>query len=95
MNNPDTIRHLALYHFQACPFCAVTRGALNFLDIAVERRDILNEPKYREELIQQGGKSQVPCLRIENHDGTVEWLYESRDIVRFVRDYASEIQAAA
>jgi len=36
-------------------------------------------------LIQGGGKTQVPCLRIEQSDGSVEWMYESNDIIRYLR----------
>lgn len=36
-------------------------------------------------LMQGGGKTQVPCLRIEQADGKVEWMYESDDIIRYLR----------
>ena len=35
-------------------------------------------------MIEQGGKRQVPCLRISNEDGKVEWLYESKDIKHYL-----------
>ena len=37
------------------------------------------------DLIAGGGKSQVPCLRIETGSGDVRWLYESIDIVRYLK----------
>ncbi len=37
------------------------------------------------DLIAGGGKSQVPCLRIETENGDVRWLYESIDIVRYLK----------
>lgn len=37
------------------------------------------------DLITGGGKSQVPCLRIETGSGDVRWLYESIDIVRYLK----------
>ncbi|MBU2955938.1 glutaredoxin family protein [Marinobacter sp. F3R08] len=77
-----------LYHYRACPFCAFTRSALKHIDINVEERDIAKEPAYRKELIQGGGKAQVPCLRIDS-DGDIQWLYESRDIVRFLQRHAA------
>jgi glutathione S-transferase len=36
-------------------------------------------------LVNQGGKLQVPCLRIEK-DGKVEWLYESSSIINYLND---------
>lgn len=41
---------------------------------------------YAEELIKQGGKRQVPCLRIEQ-GSKVKWLYESADIVAYIEKY--------
>ena len=37
------------------------------------------------DLIAGGGKNQVPCLRIETGSGDVRWLYESIDIVRYLK----------
>ena len=82
------IPSLSLYHFQSCPYCAMTRRAMNGLGLDIEQRDVLNQPHFRAELIKQGGKSQVPCLRIDNGDGEVEWLYESMDIIEYLRRYA-------
>ncbi len=43
-----------------------------------------NEGARRKELINGGGKGQVPCLRIEDSSGEVTWLYESDDILRYI-----------
>ncbi|MEH6346748.1 MAG: glutaredoxin domain-containing protein [Bermanella sp.] len=83
MSNSNNVQGLALYHYRACPFCARTRQVLDKLNLNVEQRDILIEPKYRNELRQQGGSQQVPCLRIEKDNGKVQWLYESADIIRY------------
>ena len=37
------------------------------------------------ELIAGGGKKQVPCLRIEDERGDVQWMYESGDIIRYLK----------
>lgn len=71
---------LALYHFRLCPFCVKTRRTIHRLALNIETRDARNDPKWNRELVEQGGKYQVPCLRIANDDGNVEWLYESDDI---------------
>ena len=76
---------LALYQYRACPFCARTQQVINGLNIKIESRDIQINPKYRSELIQKGGSPQVPCLRIENDKGQVQWLYESADIIKYLK----------
>lgn len=78
---------LALYHYPACPFCALVRQSLKHIDVPVEQRDIHKNASFRQELIREGGKPQVPCLRIEEN-GTVSWLYESRDIIRYLHRQA-------
>ena len=55
------------------------------LGAPVELRDIMQEPKWREELTAARGRSTVPVLRCESADGVVRWLPESRDIVRHLR----------
>jgi len=62
---------------------------MNYLNVQVEQRDILQNSAYRSELINGGGKPQVPCLRIEE-DGQVSWLYESKDIIRYLGHRAAE-----
>ena len=73
--------NLAIYQFRACPFCVKVRQAMRRMGLNIELRDARGDPRWEQELRQQGGKYQVPCLRIENDDGSVEWLYESKDII--------------
>jgi glutaredoxin len=79
-------RSLALYHFQACPYCRKVRRDIRLLGLDIEMRDIKRAPEYRDELVIGGGKKQVPCLRVAEPDGSVRWIYESRDITRYLRD---------
>jgi len=82
----QSVKKLALYHYQSCLFCGITREAIKHLDgQEINQRDIQKEPVYRKELISGGGKPQVPCLKIETENGTIHWLYESRDIIRFLQ----------
>ena len=76
--------NMALYQYAACPFCVKTRRAIRRLGLNIELRDAKNNPQYRAELEQQGGKQQVPCLRIQESDGSIHWLYESGDIIEFL-----------
>ena len=75
---------LALYQFYGCPFCVRVRRAIHKLNVPIELRDAQNNAQYRNELEKQGGDLQVPCLRIEEK-GKVSWLYESGDIIQFLK----------
>lgn len=80
----DETKHLSLYHFQTCPYCLRVRRVIKKLRLNIELRDISRVPEYRTELITHGGYSTVPCLRIEDHEGKVRWMYESSDINRYL-----------
>lgn len=75
---------MALYQFAACPFCVKVRRQMTRLGLNIELRDAKNDPAFRDELLREGGSPKVPCLRIENPDNTVKWLYESNDINAFL-----------
>lgn len=79
-------RHLSLYHFPTCPYCLRVRRVIRKLKLEIELRDINRVRGYRTELMTGGGYSMVPCLRIEDSEGNVRWLYESSDINRFLID---------
>lgn len=74
---------LALYQFNACPFCVKVRRAMKRQNLTIPLRDAKNDLAYRQELAEQGGKVKVPCLRIAEND-QVTWLYESNDIIRYL-----------
>lgn len=79
-------KNMTLYHFFACPFCVKTRRAIYKLRVPIEKRSAVEGSPYREELVQGGGKVQVPCLRIQHSDGKEEWLYESNHIIRYLNE---------
>lgn len=87
------IDHLALYHFDGCPFCMRVRRAIDEMGLAVELRDIYGAQKYLEELREARGRTTVPVLRITSADGEERWMPESADIVRYLQ--ASYGRAAA
>jgi glutaredoxin len=76
--------NMALYHFQMCPFCVKTRRQIHRLGLKIENRDARNDEKWNQELINEGGKYQVPCLKISKADGSVQWMYESSDINQYL-----------
>ena len=84
-------KNMALYHFQMCPFCVKTRRQIRRLGLNIENRDARNDPKWNQELIDEGGKYQVPCLKITKDDGSVEWMYESSEINQYLDErYAGD-----
>jgi len=75
---------LSLYQFAACPFCVKVRWAMQRNALKIETKDAKRNPQYAKELVEGGGSLKVPCLRIEENDGTVTWMYESSDIIDYL-----------
>ena len=78
-------QNLSLYQLPSCPFCVKVRRAMKREGLNIELRNINQKNNYREELIREGGKRTVPCLRIENPEGQVQWLYESNDVIAYLK----------
>jgi glutathione S-transferase len=76
---------LTLYHFPACPFCQMVFDCLDRLNLEIPMRDILTEAGARDDLVEIGGKGQVPCLVIDGQP-----MYESADIIRWLEDHSNE-----
>lgn len=81
----NTKKSYQLYYFASCPFCIKTRLQLLLLGVDIPLKNIKRNPLNKKMLIEGGGKNQVPCLRIEQANGDVEWLYESSDIVKYFK----------
>jgi len=81
---------MALYQFRACPFCVKTRRAMKRLGLNIELRDARNDPKWRQLLLAEGGRLQVPCLYIPEASGEAQWLYESSDIIDYLEQRFSD-----
>ena len=78
--------NMVLYQFYQCPFCVKTRRQIHRLALDIEKRDARNDPQWNKELISEGGKYQVPCLKITAADGSVQWMYESTEINQFLNE---------
>lgn len=76
--------HLALYQYEACPFCVKVRRALRRNGLNIEIRDAKRNDQFKQELQTGGGKLKVPCLRIEDTSGEPSWMYESSDIIAYL-----------
>jgi len=72
--------HLTLYYRPNCPFCTKVFKTLKKLDIEIELKDLNSNQEFQAELIEIGGKRQVPCLVI---DGKAK--YESQDIISYLK----------
>jgi len=79
--------HLALYQFRSCPFCVRVRWAVWRRGLSIQLRDVRRDPIFLRELIQDGGRYQVPCLRITRESGENVWMYESADIVAYLDEH--------
>ncbi len=85
---------LSLYYSPYCPFCHRVLDALVELGLMpdleknkagnITLKNTASDQVAKTELKNGGGKTTVPCLRIER-DGKIEWLYESMDIVAFLK----------
>ena len=82
----DQTRHLSLYYVPTCPYCIRVVREIRRLKLNIEHRNVKRMPRYREELIANGGRPMVPCVRIQEDEQNVRWMYESRDISRYLRD---------
>ncbi|MGE0267107.1 MAG: glutathione S-transferase N-terminal domain-containing protein [Candidatus Omnitrophota bacterium] len=75
-------KKLALYQFHACPFCVKVRRTMHRLNLKVDLKDAKTD-SIGNELLKEGGKRKVPCLRIEQK-GRTQWMYDSKDIIRYL-----------
>ena len=72
-----------LFKTDFCGFCHRVRQFVETNEIDVQLRDTMRDADAFRELVQGGGRTTVPCLRIERGD-CVEWMYESMDIMRYL-----------
>ncbi len=79
---PRPAQPLELYEFEACPYCRKVREALSILDLEARLRPCpKGGTRFRPELVERGGKAQLPYLVDPN---TGKEMYESDDIVRYL-----------
>lgn len=63
-----------------CPYCKKVENFMKEENIELEVVNINEDRDGLNELVENGGKRQIPCLY---HDG--EYLYESDDIIEFLK----------
>ena len=72
----NKVKNMTIYEFRACPFCVRVRRFM--------KKN--NKVIFAQELIDGGGKLQVPCLKIGDSNNS-EWLYESKDIILYLKKH--------
>ena len=73
---------LKLYYFPSCPFCQKVLNYLDDKDFEIEFKNIREDKEAKKELVEIGGKNQVPCLFIDGKP-----LYESDDIIEWLKEH--------
>ncbi|MCV2370121.1 glutathione S-transferase N-terminal domain-containing protein [Roseateles oligotrophus] len=76
---------LALYQFKTCPFCIKVRQEIHALALPITLQDAQGDGQNRNALLQGSGATKVPCLRITDANGQVQWLSESGAIIGYLR----------
>lgn len=74
---------LELYDYEGCPYCRKVREALCELDLDCLVHPVARGSARRKELVQLGGKMQVPYLADPN---TGTRLYESDEIIAYLNE---------
>ena len=90
MDTPKKFPNYELFYFRSCPFCIKAIVAMKLMGIKIPLRNIKDDANYKSELIAGGGKKQVPCLKIKNEQGEVQWMYESSDIISHFKNHLSD-----
>ena len=75
---------LALYQYDACPFCVKVRRSMKRQGLTIVTRDVKRSENAKDELLAGGGNLKVPCRRIDQGEQDYEWMYESEDIIQYL-----------
>ena len=73
--------NVVLYIKPNCPYCLSVLRTLDSLNKKIPIKDISAHPEFGKELIQIGGRRQVPCMVING-----KALYESREITHWLQN---------
>ncbi len=76
---------LALYQYKTCPFCIKVRQEMRRLSLTVAKVDAQHEGPARTALLQGGGQTKVPCLKVTDSSGASRWIYDSEKINAYLR----------
>ncbi|VAW76294.1 Glutaredoxin [hydrothermal vent metagenome] len=82
----EATSQMTLYEFKTCPFCIKVRRETKRLSLNIEKRDVQYNQDNRQQLLNNGGQIKVPCLQTVDGHGKEVWMYESTEIVSYLRD---------
>jgi|TARA_B110000444_G_scaffold192312_1_gene182194 glutaredoxin len=83
-----------LFHYPACPFCVKVRRVMKKYNLSLKLVDPRNCETGMQDLMEGGGILKVPCLKIQNSDEAITWMYESSSIISFLESQIPEAQEA-
>lgn len=75
------MKDIKLYTTEACPFCVKVKDFIDENKLDVEIIDATYDAKRKREILQYGGKIQVPMLLVGD-----KGMYESNDIIEYLRE---------
>lgn len=78
-------QNLALYQFKTCPFCIKVRKEMHHLALPIARNDAQHNAAHRADLLAATGLTKVPCLRITDAKGQVQWMHDSKAIIGYLQ----------
>ena len=78
---------LTLYYKPACPFCERVLQMADNLKVNLSLKDISEDEMAKAELLEKGGKQQVPFLVDTERDVS---MYESSDIIDYMREHGTK-----
>ena len=78
-------KYFTIYQFEACPFCVKVRRFIMKNSLKINLKDAKNNITFKSELVNKGGKHKVPCLKIAKKYSKIIWLYESTEIIKFLK----------
>ncbi len=79
-------QNLSLHQFKTCPFCIKVRQEMRRLSLNIRCLDAQPEGMHRDALLRGGGEVKMPCLSLKEEKGTERWLYESVQIIEYLRN---------
>ena len=82
---------IELFYTNYCPFCQIVLAEIKFLNLAQDiiMHDTMSDPIAAARHLGKTGRKTVPCLYIED-----EPLFESSDIVKWLKDNKSKIKGS-